>query len=75
MADHQDRFVCRQDTGLSTQCSALNFSAPVSLREKLLVPKERPEKGLSSGLSSFSLRETGAEKLRVVGYWSKSTLH
>ena len=43
----------------------LNFSAPVSLREKLIIPKESPEKGLSFGIISFSLRDAGAEKLKV----------
>ncbi len=44
-----------------------------------LIPKERPEEGLSSGLSSFSLRETGAgytlgagRLLELVGYWNWS---
>ena len=52
------RSICVSTGRLSTQCSTLNFSAPVSLREKLLIPKERPEKGLSSGTGNFSLRDT-----------------
>ncbi len=51
-----------------------NFSAPVSLRDKLLIPQESPEKGLSFGIGSFSLRDTGAEKLGVVGYWNRSEI-
>ena len=40
-------------------------TSSVSLREKLPVPEESPLSGLSFGISSFSLRDTGAEKFRV----------
>ncbi len=52
--------------------TTLNFTDLSMADLDELIPKERPEKGLTSGLSSFSLIETGAEKLRVVGHWSKS---
>ncbi len=39
----------------------------MSLREKLLIPKERPEKGLFSGTGNFSLRET--KLVEIEGGW------
>ncbi len=50
-------------------CSSIRLpsisTSSVSLREKLPMPEESPFSGLSFGISSFSLKETGAEKLRV----------
>ncbi len=53
----------------------------MSLRDKLLIPKESPEKRLSSGISSVSLREPELGQIQggwileqVVGNWNRSQI-